>query len=507
MEIRWGIIAAIILYQVITIAGVAAYLKYRRAAAGQKEMTEDEFAVGGRSIGVAGIAVTLVLIMLGSGHTTGTFEGVHSSGVGQVWFILAHGVLLVVVCLGTGLWARRMRINSIGEFCTRAYGNEIAVLVAALNVIITLGILSCELQAMGILINGMAGLPLRVGAVIGGIIGILYIAIGGLKQSAYLNIFNMTIFYLSFVFAAIYMATALPGGNYDTIQNYYITTGQETMLSFTGAPGFIMAVGMPSFLSAFFCHATGQSMIQTCAAAKSEKTLRRVALFVAPLNTLIGAFSVTLALTARALPEYRDLDAKVYTIRMLIDYLPSWLLTMMLIAFIAALLSTIAGFALAASTSLASDFVKDLFVPKMTSQAYVKVNRTLIVAVLLVGVLFAQFLPPVLMLFAWLYSFGIPVFFIYLIGMWWKRSQPVAIATLLIPWALASLWTFTPLPTILGMENVALMWVILITTIVVSLVGNLAAKNAPKGYFRTEEWFKSEGYRIYLEEKGEGLAL
>lgn len=504
---RVGIIIAVILYEFITIFVVSWYLNYRRKKKGEAEMTSDEFAVGDRSIGIFGIAVTLVLIMLGSGHTTGTFEGVASYGLGQVWFILAHGVLLVVVCLGTGLWSRRMRISSIGEFCTLSYGHETAVLVAAVNVIITLGILSCELQAMGIIINGITGMPLNIGAIIGGIFGILYIIIGGLKQSAYLNMINMVIFYLSFVLAAIYIATQLPGNNYDTVQNYYISTGQETMLSFTGAKGFIWTVGMPSFLSAFFCHATGQSMIQTCASAKSEKTLRRTALFVAPLNTLIGAFSCTLALTAKALPEYRDLDAKVYTVKMLIDYLPAWLITMMLVAFIAALLSTAAGFTMAAATSLTMDYVKGLFIPDISSKKLVFVNRLLIFIVLVVGICFAQFLPPVLMLFAWLYSFGIPVFFIYIGGLWWKRSQAVAITTLIVPWVVASLWTFTSLPSALGMENVAVMWVILVTTIVVMCVGNFLARNAKKGYFRTEDWYKSEGYKEYLEEKRKGLAL
>ena len=502
-----GIIIACLLYELITIVGVAWFLKYKRRHEGDGAMTEDDFAVGGRSIGVFGIAVTLVLIMLGSGHTTGTFEGVATYGLGQVWFILAHGVLLVVVCLGTGLWSRRMRISSIGEFCTLSYGHETAVIVAALNVIITLGILSCELQAMGIILNGIAGLPIKIGAIVGGIVGMLYIVIGGMKQSAYLNMLNMVIFYLSFVLAAIFIAVKLPGGNYDTVQNYYVTTGQENMLSFTGGKGFIWTVGMPSFLSAFFCHATGQSMIQTCASAKSEKTLRRVALFVAPLNTLIGAFSCTLALTAKSLPEYRDLDAKVYTVKMLIDMLPPWLITMMLVAFIAALLSTVAGFTMAAATSLTTDFVRDLFCPKMSSKGLVMTNRLLILVVLVVGICFAQFLPPVLMLFAWLYSFGIPVFFIYLGGLWWKRSQPVAIATLIIPWIMASLWTFTSLPSALHLENVAVMWVVLITTIVVMCVGNLCAGNAKKGYFRTDDWYNSEGYKAYLEEKGKGLAL
>ncbi len=501
---RIGIIIAVIIYQMVTILGVSFWLNKKR---GGTKMSSDDFAVGGRSIGVAGIATTMVLVMLGSGHTTGTFEAVYSTGLGQVAFILAHGVLLVTVCLGTGIWARRMQINSIGEFCTIAYGHETAILSSALNVIVALGILSCELQAMGILLNGITGLPIRGGAVIGGIVAILYIAIGGLKQSAYLNIFNMIIFYLSFVIAAIYMATQLPGGNYDTVENYYMTTGQETMLSMVGPAGYLFAVGIPSFLSAFFNHATSQSIIQVAASAKSEKTLRRCALFVAPLNTLIGAFCCTLALTAKSLPEYRELDAKTYTVKMLIDYLPSWMLTMMLVAFIAALLSTIAGFTMGASTTLTNDFIRDLFVPNMSSQKLVNVNRILIVVLMITGIAFAQFMPPVLMLFSWLYSLGMPIFFIYIVGLWWKRSQAASLATLLIPWVLATLWTFTPLPSVLGMENVAIMWVILASTIVVAIVSNLLAKNAKKGYFRTDDWYQSEGYRLYLEEKKKGLAL
>ena len=72
---------------------------------------------------------------------------------------------------------------------------------------------------------------------------------------------------------------------------------------------------------------------------------------------------------------------------------------------------------------------------------------------------------------------------------------------------MASLWTFTSLPSAVHLENVAVMWVVLITTIVVMCVGNLCAGNAKKGYFRTDDWYNSEGYKVYLEEKGKGLAL
>lgn len=246
-------------------------------------------------------------------------------------------------------------------------------------------------------------------------------------------------------------------------------------------------------------------MLQTCAAAKNEKVLRRSALFVGPLNTIIGVFSCTFALTAKSMPQYANMSPKTYTVQMLVDMLPPWLLTLILGAFLAALLSSWAGFVMSSSTILVMNFIKEFFLPKMNEKQVTMWIRIMIVISVIIVISLSSAMPPVIMLFTWMFSFATPVFFLYISGLWWKRNQIVAILACVVPWILSSLWTFTPLAKLLGMENVAHIYLVLITSAIIIIVGNLITKGKV-GYFRSEEYRSSEGYQEYLREQSHGEA-
>jgi hypothetical protein len=66
----------------------------------------------------------------------------------------------------------------------------------------------------------------------------------------------------------------------------------------------------------------------------------------------------------------------------------------------------------------------------------------------------------------------------------WKRSQAVAVTTLLAAWAANCLWSFTGLPGLVGAADMPNAYVTLIVTLVVLGVGNMLARGEP-GYLRT----------------------
>ena len=78
---KYGVIIAVVIYELIVILGCAAYLKVKerkKAAAGVD--TESDFATGGRSMGVIVLAPTIALTVLGSAHITGVFEMSYGMG-------------------------------------------------------------------------------------------------------------------------------------------------------------------------------------------------------------------------------------------------------------------------------------------------------------------------------------------------------------------------------------------------------------------------------------------
>ncbi|MGI9203906.1 MAG: sodium:solute symporter family protein, partial [Woeseiaceae bacterium] len=105
----------------------------------------------------------------------------------------------------------------------------------------------------------------------------------------------------------------------------------------------------------------------------------------------------------------------------------------------------------------------------------------------------AAFLPPILAAMNWLFSWLVPIFWVVLFGLFWKRNGAVAIATLVSAWIANSAWSFTELPQALGTPEVPNAYVTLAVTLIVGIAGNLVTQG-DAAYFRTA------AYRSRLEE-------
>ncbi|GAB2046491.1 hypothetical protein AGATL06_29940 [Agathobaculum sp. TL06] len=498
---RFGIIIAVILFEIITTVAAGIYVNCKAKASGQG----NSFAVGGRSLGTWAVGTTICLICLGSGHTTGTMEGAYSIGLSQVWHTMGNGIALSLAAVTTFIWARRLRITSLGDVLTTLYGRGLTVCVAAVNIAVGWGVCSCETQAMGVVINALTGWNLKTAVIAGTIIGFLYIIIGGMEQSAILNQFNIVLLYGGLGIALLYIVHGLGTGGLENVREYYVSAGQSDMLRFTGAPGFLLKVGLPTLLAPFFCNICGQQTMQVAASAKSENAVRRIAYFVGPMNCIIGGISATFAIIAKSLPQYAELDAKVISVRMLVDMLPNWLITLVLAAFLAALLSSFGGFVMGPATIIANDFIKAYFKPNMTTKEESRWIRVgVVIGTIICGIL-AQMLPPVIEMMTWLFAFMAPTFFLVVYGLWWKRSNIVGTGTFLIVWLIANIWTFTDLKYVIGMGNVDMLYIILVLSVVLPIIGNCIFKTK-QGYFHSDEWKQSEEYRLYQKDKHEGRA-
>lgn len=498
---RTEIIVAVVIYEVVSIVLIGWYV----ARKARRQQMEHSFALGGRTLGAWALGTTICLICLGSGHTTGTMEGAYHIGFPQVWHTMGNGLALTLGAFTTFIWARRLRITSIGEILTKLYGAPLAIMIAAVNIAVGWAVCSCETQAMGIVINSITGWDLRTAVMIGAIIGFLYIIIGGMKQSAILNQLNIVILYVGLGLALVFIVMKLPGSNLETVENFYRQSGAHDMLSFTGGKGFLLMVAIPTLVAPFFCNICGQQTMQTAASAKNEQSIRRIAYFVGPMNCIVGGISATLALVAKSLPQYAELDGKVITMQMLVDMLPGWLIALVLAAFLAALLSSYGGFLMGPSTMIAMDFIRGLYKPEMSAKEETRWIRISLVIGAIVCAFLAQTLPPIIELFTWLFAFMIPIFFLLVYGLWWRCSNLVGLGTFLICWLCANIWTFTDVKYALGMQDVNMAYIVMGLSIVLPVIGNLVFKTRP-GYFHSDDWKQSEARRIYEEEKAIGNA-
>jgi len=485
-----GILIAVLVYEVAIILGVGVWLAKREAS---HPPQEGDFALAGRHLPMPVIAITLALTVLGTAHILGIFELAWFLGASAVWFSIAHVILLVLVCMSTGLWVRRLGLTTVPEILDILFGRATRLVVSCVMAGVVFGILTIETQGIGIIISSMTGWSIRNGAIVGAILGIFYVVLAGMKEVGWLNLVNAIVMYLGLILATVFLALRLPGGNYSSVAEYYTSSGDNFMLSIYGTPEIFFTFALGTTIAVVFSQGINQMLMQPCMSAESEKTVRKALWIAAPLNGMFGVFAVVIGLTAKTVPEFAELGPKVAATSMLVNYLPPWLAALLLASFLAAILSTFAMTSLAPATIFTVDIYKNLYRPDATEADMARVMRITIVILAAIAMTVAAFLPPILAAMNWLFSWLVPIFWVVLFGLFWKRSGAVAIATLISAWIANSAWSFTDLPQALNMPEVPNAYVTLAVTLIVGIAGNLLIPGVT-AYFRTD------AYRSRLEE-------
>ena len=515
---QYGILIGVLAYELLVIGGIGLWLARKDAG---KEHEEGEFALGGRSLPVPVLAVTLALTVLGAAHILGVMEMAWGMGAAAIWFSIAHVILLVLVCTTTGIWFRRLGLTTVPQVLKTFFGAEVELVVSCVMAGVIFGILTLEAQGLGIVISSMTGWSVQSAAIAGSILGVFYVVLAGMKEVGWVNLVNAIVLYIGIILAVIFLASSLPGGNYDSVAEFYETVpakvlvedgatvapGVETevdadgkqymlvdqsfMLSIYGTRGILLTFALGVTIAVVFSQGISQMLLQPAMSAKSEQDIKKALWIAAPVNGLFGVFIVVIGLTAKSLPEFNALGPKKAATAMLVEMLPGWLSTILLASFLAAILSTFAMTSLAPATIFSMNIYKGLFKPNATDRDVAFVTRIMIVILAMIAMVVAANLPPILAAITWLFSWLIPVFWIVIIGFFWNRSRGAALTTLLTAWVVNSLWSFTSLPAMVGLPPDANAYVVLAVTIAVAVASNFIMKG-DVGYFKSHEYISRQ---------------
>ena len=453
-----GILVAVLAYEVLCIIGIGLYLQRQRAGGA------GEFLLASRDMSTPVVAITLALTVLGTPHIFGVFEMSYGIGAIAIWFPLAHVVLLVVASLTTGRWVRRLEVTTMPELLARMYGEGPRLLIACVMAGMVWGILTLESQGIGLVFSILTGITPQVGAVVGGLFGVLYVVLAGMKEVGWVNVINCVVMYAGIIVATAWLTFQLPGG-WDSVSAFY--AAEPWKLSILGTPDLLFTFALGTVLSVVFTQSVSQQLMQPAMSAESEGAIRRSLWISAPANGLWGAFVVSIGLAARAHPEFGALGPKVAANAMLVELLPWWLVAWILATFLGAILSSFAMAVMAPATIFAVDIYKNLFDPAADEVRITNVTRIAILVLSVPAVLVAAYLPPVIQAINWLFAWLTPVFWLILFGLFWKRSNVAATITLIVAWGLNSLWSFTPLASMVGMSGVPNVYVTLAVSLVV----------------------------------------
>ena len=153
----------------------------------------------------------------------------------------------------------------------------------------------------------------------------------------------------------------------------------------------------------------------------------------------------------------------------------------------AAILSSFAMTALAPATIFSNDIYRRFYNPGASEKEIKKVTRIVIIILAIIAVAVGSFLPQILASVGWVLAWLMPVLWLLVSGLFWKRSNIGAGITLITVWVVNTLWSFTNMPHWLGMEELPNSYVMLTLTVLIGTLTNLLCPSRPK-YFGSDEY-------------------
>lgn len=473
-----GVLIAVLIYEIASIIGMGVFIAYKNR---NKEKEEGHFAFAGGGLPASLVGITLALTLLGSAHNWGTCQNAASMGVIAAWFGIACVVMMVVITQVTGPWIRRTGAKTIGDFLSKIFGKVPGTMISCVNAALSIAMTCLEVETIAITFSALTGWSYTISAIVGGILAMLYVLLAGMKEIAWLNLINAIVMYAALILVFICLCFTLPDGWNGVETAMQANPDTSWMTSIFGNSSLIIGFAIPSALGASLFHGMAQTGYQPVATAKNNKTVKKAIWFAGPINGCFCLIPALIGLAAFSIVAYRQYGSMMMTPMMLVDLLPKPVLALLAMGFLGVDLSSFAVMALAPATLITHDMYT-LYNPKATEKQKAKYSRIIIVIIGIISIAICNFQPAVVDMVNWCFSFGIPVFVMGVIGLWWKRSAKASVITFVITWIAVCIWSTCGLQSSLGMTNFHVNYVALIAALVVGII-TTAILPGKKGLF------------------------
>lgn len=451
---HWFVTIGGLAYNVIIVLACYAVIKLRRRRRGD---TEEDFLMGGKQLGWFACAASMALTSLGGGHINGLSAQSWETGVATIFYCIGHGFFFLFALRFCGIWYRRMGCSTINDVFGRMFHPVLVPILAGLGVGYCWMVLCVETQGMGTVISGMTGLPNIAGCIIGIVIGILYVYLAGIEEVGLVNSVNAILMYVFGAIVLIFIGFNATIGGWQPINDTLLANNEELVHALAN-PALLKSYVIGTLLVTAFGMNFIQPNIQAAAAVPNVKVLRKACTACIPMNVLFGIIIIAMGLASKGLVNMGMMEADngaVGVVYLVMNYMPSWLQVCVIGIFLAAMLSTVAMESLALATMLNRNIL--CYFPRfknMSAKKEASLSRTWII----IGGITAAFAAVTIQAqtnaaLTWGFAWFVPLFFMFIIGMFWKRSRMGALITLIVCWVFNIVLTFTPLAAVFGLEG------------------------------------------------------
>ena len=110
--------------------------------------------------------------------------------------------------------------------------------------------------------------------------------------------------------------------------------------------------------------------------------------------------------------------------------------------------------------------------------------RIMIVIVGILAIVLCNFQPTVVTTINWIFTWGVPLFVMLVIGLCWKRNTTATMITMFVSWIANIVWVTCGLQERLGMVNFHQVYLCMIVSVILGLVLTAVLPGTKPGYFR-----------------------
>ncbi|MFG2194308.1 sodium:solute symporter family protein [Streptomyces sp. NPDC048639] len=413
-------------------------------AARRSVKTSLDFFLSGRSLpawitGLAFIAANLgaleILGMAANGAQYGVYT-VHWYWVGAIPAMVFLGLVMMPFYYGS-------KVRSVPEFLLHRYGPPSHLLSSIIFSVASVLVAGVNLYAMAIVIEALLGWPQWVAIVVSGLFVLVYITLGGLSSAIYNEVLQFFVILAALIPLTVVglarvggfggLKDSLVGGHGDNFVSAWAGTGigSDNPL---GANWLTIVLGL-GFCLSFGYWTTNFTEVQRALSAKNLSAAQRTPLIAAFPKIFIPLIVVVPGLIALVMEpsigqEGSGLEYNDAVPVLMRDLLPNGVLgiaiTGLLAAFMAGMAANVSAFNAVFTNDIWSRYIRR----GREDTHYLLVGR-IVTAVGVVGGMGTAFIAStfsnIMNYLQTLFSFfNVPLFCVFIIGMFWKRATSAA---------------------------------------------------------------------------------
>jgi SSS family solute:Na+ symporter len=439
-----------------------------------------DFFISGREVSSLSIGLGLAGIMF-SGATLPAISGMaitHGLWIGSLYMWgWAAGIVIYGSTIAPAI--RRSGVYTVAEWAEIRYDKRTRTIVALITSLAAFGALFAQVVGLGNNLTALTGLPYWLTTLIVTLLCTFYMYSGGFWALSISDMAHMTVIMIGLAVTAAFLIGAY--GNPVTVLSG-IEGADWRVFSFVGKADWSLRYpSLPSLLVGWFLTQLGcQYYWMRAVGGRSEKAVKS-GYYLSALITVVFGSTLLAAFGLYALHIYGEGTFDPGTaFGMIVKSLPIGFDGLMLVAMVAACMSTYSTSLLGVSSPILRDVYQRFYRPKATEAELVVPSRIITLTVSLLGWITALLWKEgAALALAALWAFSVPTAVIVLMGHYWNRiTSSAAFWGATVGIVVNIIWYFAPGK--LWAAYLHTMWMGLFSTLIVTLVVTFLTK--PKYY-------------------------